>query len=638
MGKIFRRTAAALLIVASVMTAALVGAAVQIFDGRGECEMGDFAPIKTARDRAKQRAQLDAQKKAGVYLKTFSRSVNSELTDDEVSAVTTNIIELVGAVQYENKTFQLTDQTTAVVVVATLKAKIDPEGIYAFIKRDEKEKFTIVQQNTGLQDAIAKNDKEFEDLKEQYKRATSQAERDRIRKQLNDADRDFLANEKLEEGNKIDYDGGGGDYKRAINLYKEALALKPDYAEAHVSLARVYSFLGQHELALANCNKAIELEPVAKNYIYRARLGEESPELALADFNKAIELEPTAKNYIYRARFGEESPELALADFNKAIELEPSAKNYIYRANFHSSTYELALADYTKAIELEPSVESYIYRSESYKGHSKYELALNDLNKIIELEPSAKNYIRRAEFYKEVLKDNDLEFADYNKAIEIEPSADSYIKRAGFYREVLKDNDLALTDYNKAIEIEPKFSSYTARAFFYKELQNEELFIADLNKAIEIEPTLMNYSWRAWVYKRMKKYELALADCNKIIELAPTFSNYTRRANIYSELKNYDLALVDLNKAIEIEPNVLSYLNRARFYSNDLKNYELAIKDCNKAIKFLTTSQTGDNVAVNVNIYLGIAYRERGKAYQALGEEAKAQADFAKAKELGHNG
>ncbi len=39
---------------------------------------------------------------------------------------------------------------TAALVGAVHYAKIDPEGIYAFIKRDEKEKVTIVQQNTGL--------------------------------------------------------------------------------------------------------------------------------------------------------------------------------------------------------------------------------------------------------------------------------------------------------------------------------------------------------------------------------------------------------------------------------------------------------------------------------------------------------
>ena len=219
MGKIFRRTAAALLIVASLMTAALVG-----------------------------------------------------------------------AVQCENKTFQLTDRTTAVVVVATLKAKIDPKGIYAFIKRDEKEKVTIVQQNDGLQDTIAKNDKEFEDLKEQYKRATTQAERDRIRKQLNDADRDFLTNEKLEAGNKLAY---AENYHGAIKLYNEALQLKPNFDKAYNNRGIEYALLGNFNQAIADSTKAIELNPnYAEAYQLRGllyqELGDEAK--AKAEFVKAKEL------------------------------------------------------------------------------------------------------------------------------------------------------------------------------------------------------------------------------------------------------------------------------------------------------------------------------------------------------------
>ncbi len=42
-----------------------------------------------------------------------------------------------------------------------------------------------------------KNERKIEDLREQYNRAKR-----RLRKQMNDADRDFLANQKLKKGNK----------------------------------------------------------------------------------------------------------------------------------------------------------------------------------------------------------------------------------------------------------------------------------------------------------------------------------------------------------------------------------------------------------------------------------------------------
>lgn len=394
--KIFRRAAATLLIVACLLTAAIVGAAVQIFDGRGECEMGEFAPIKTARDRATQRAQLDAQKKAGIYLKNFSRSVNSELTDDEVSAVTTNIIELVGAVQYENKTFQLTDQTTAVVVVATLKAKIDPEGIYAFIKRDEKEKVTIVQQNTGLQDAIAKNDKEFEDLKEQYKRATTQAEKDRIRKQLNDADRDFLANEKLDEGLKLYY---AEDHHSAIKLYNEAIELKPDYAEAYYNRGNTYTKLRQYEQSIQDYNKAIELKP-----------------------NYADAYNNRGNSYRYLKQ-----DEQAIQDFNKALKFKQHEFIYANRGMVYEKLkqYERAIKDYDKAIKLNPNfTEMYNERGNIYMKLKLYKRAIQDYTKVISLNSN--------------LSEGDLKLVYYNR---------------GFCYQYIGDNEKAQADFAKAKEL-----------------------------------------------------------------------------------------------------------------------------------------------------------------------------------------
>ena len=77
-----------------LLSAAIVGAAVQIFDGTGQYIMSDDLDHEFGKKRAQQRAERDAQKKAGVALKTFSRSINSELADDAVSAVVNNIIQV----------------------------------------------------------------------------------------------------------------------------------------------------------------------------------------------------------------------------------------------------------------------------------------------------------------------------------------------------------------------------------------------------------------------------------------------------------------------------------------------------------------------------------------------------------------
>ena len=256
MKKFFRRALTVLLIVASALSSAIVEAKVQTFDGTGQYIMSDFENHDIAKMRAQQRAERDAQKKAGVALKTFSRSINAELADDAVSAVVNNIIQ-VSEVKIVPVRFEAEGEV-GIIYRATLKATIDTDGIYAWLKRDDKEKVTIIQQNDSLQDAIQKNDELIEDLKEQYNRATTQAEKDSLRKQMSDADRDFLANQKFEEALKLYY---AKDYQGSIKLNTEAIELKPDWSWPYNNRSMAYDYLGQYERAIQDYNKALELNP-----------------------------------------------------------------------------------------------------------------------------------------------------------------------------------------------------------------------------------------------------------------------------------------------------------------------------------------------------------------------------------------
>jgi len=127
-----------LLIIVSLLFTFITSAAVEIFDGEGKYIMSDFENHDIAKQRAQQRAEKDAQKKAGVALKTFSRSINSELTDNEVSAVTNNIIK-VSDIKIVPVTFEAEGEA-GLMYKATLKATIDTDGIYSWFKLDDKEK------------------------------------------------------------------------------------------------------------------------------------------------------------------------------------------------------------------------------------------------------------------------------------------------------------------------------------------------------------------------------------------------------------------------------------------------------------------------------------------------------------------
>lgn len=87
-----------------------------------------------------------------------------------------------------------------------------------------------------------------------------------------------------------------GNTSAALSLYNEAIDIDPNFLDAHLKRAFVYSMLNQHEKAILDYDKIVELNPQNSNiYVSRGsaynRLNQF--EKALVDFNKAIELDKT---------------------------------------------------------------------------------------------------------------------------------------------------------------------------------------------------------------------------------------------------------------------------------------------------------------------------------------------------------
>ena len=86
-------------------------------------------------------------------------------------------------------------------------------------------------------------------------------------------------------------------------------------------------------------------------------------ETAIADYNKAIELNQKEPSIYFSrglAHFNKQSYTTAIADFDKVIELDPKeAMAYFKRGNALEKTgnFEKALGDYQKAVELDPDNE-----------------------------------------------------------------------------------------------------------------------------------------------------------------------------------------------------------------------------------------------------------------------------------------
>lgn len=469
----------------------VVRAEVKMYTATGVDYGNEYESQEIVKLRARDKAIKNATKQAGVYLKTYSRSINNELTDDEVLAITSNAYEVVGEVRYNQTVKQVTDEITLIIWEATVDVNVDAGEITKWGKREDRERSTLISQTRESQILSEENDRKVEDLRHRSQNVSDDAGRAQLQTQFEQADNEFLSNQKVEEGTRLAYQQ---KFDEAIKLYTEAIELKSDNAAAYNARGNIRNAVAMNKIFIEN----------------NSSVGEQYRKEAIDDLNRAIQLKPDYseaygnRGFVYY--MAKDYP-AAKKDFDRAIELDPTnAQNYIYRSVYWRQVAKdtnRGLADLNKAAELNPTNSTvYFYRAVIYLSDLKdYSKALDDFTRAIELEKQdsllAMYHNFRAGIYKE-LKRYDEAIADYTRAIELEKTDGAkvmhYFKRAELYRE-LKNFSAAIADYTRMIDLMDKDEStkillariYQLRGECYKALGDTAKAQADMKKYEELK-------------------------------------------------------------------------------------------------------------------------------------------------------
>lgn len=360
---------------------------------------------------------------------------------------------------------------------------------------------------------------------------------------------------------------------------------------------------GNHKQAAKLFTEAIELNPdnaLAWHNRGWAYIEQKKYKEALTDFNKATAINPDSefpyfgRGWVYNLQ---KQYEAAVKEYDKVIRLNPRyavAWNNRGAAKSWQNKMAEALEDYDKAIELNPRyAKAYENRGKALNALGSSEKAAEDLKRAKAINSSNKGADKIIE---EVLALNKQ--GNYDEALELLNQAAQlypdnqfvFVNRGNIYNDHFRDYEAAIVDYNKTIELNPKFSwPYMNRALAYGRLKRWDDAIADYGRAIELDQNYADaYNGRAWSYCKIGKFAEALPDVNKALELKPNEANYfDTRADVYVGLKRYDEALADMETALKLLPQ-------------------------------------------------GWVFYHRGEIYKLMGDDAKAQADFDKAKKLGY--
>ena len=152
-----------MLALAALLSASLLAgvaeATVQTIEATGVYIMGDNDSPKIARDAARQEAMRSAVEQAGVYVESYSKTQNMELTEDEVRTISGAVIK----VTKEEAIPELKGTTLKYTV--NLTAEVDTDTIHLQEMVEKKTELEKLQQE---RDALKKQN---EELLEKYEKA-----------------------------------------------------------------------------------------------------------------------------------------------------------------------------------------------------------------------------------------------------------------------------------------------------------------------------------------------------------------------------------------------------------------------------------------------------------------------------------
>lgn len=396
------------------------------------------------------------------------------------------------------------------------------------------------------------------------------------------------------------------NYDTAQECYSQLLKAHPRFDSGYIGRARLYLAQGDTISALADLDKAIELNKNAINaYVIRADISikrEKDYERALEDMNEAIKLQPHyAGFFINRAflRYNLDDYFGAMADYDYAISLDPTnVVAYFNRglllAEVHGN--DRAIQDFTKVLQLNTDdYRALLNRSRLYEETGNYILAIEDLNKVIARFPDFYGlYFSRMGIY-EKMGDRKNAEKDYNKAMALSKQIDEIAEKG---REKAHNDSIETERQERENDIPEEL--VTKRFSTLLTIENEhnvdEVYnnksirgkVQDRNVNIKLCPIFMlSYYATTNQLKETPYYIKEVDDVNSTRLLRQVLQVTDEDSPITDEeiIQQHFASIEYYNSYIATHtPRAIDYFARAMDFMT-IRNYKNAIEDFTRAIE-----------------------------------------------------
>lgn len=245
-------------------------AEIKIYTGTDVYIMSESDSLGSAKEKAKQKALRNAQEQAGVYVSSYTKVINNQVTHDEIITMTNGILEVLD-VNYIIADEKI-DDINGITIKAEVKVRIDSDKIDAWLDKEIAEKH---KKRLELQKEIDDKNKQLSEIK-----INIQQELDKAKKLLDEKNpkpaMNIINNTlQFETDNYYTYFLMGEShyqmkkYDTAIIYYNKSIQLNKNYNWSYHGLGLVYYELKRYWIANQYFTKAIQLKPDELTYSWR---------------------------------------------------------------------------------------------------------------------------------------------------------------------------------------------------------------------------------------------------------------------------------------------------------------------------------------------------------------------------------
>ena len=237
-----------------------------------------------------------------------------------------------------------------------------------------------------------------------------------------------------------------GEADQAIEHYRQAVALRPDYAEAHYNLGRLLVERGQVNDAIAHYERAAAINPAdaaAQNNLGVTLFGIGRTDDAIAHYQKALEIRPDyaeASCNLANALIAKGDFNGAIARYRACLAVIPDQEEAQYNlasALLRTGRTDDAIVEYQKVLQMHPdSADAHANLGIAFLTNGRVRDAMAEYTKALQISPE--NLAALSNLAWLLATSSDPALRNGSEAVQLAERADSVSSRSDKHPTVLR--------------------------------------------------------------------------------------------------------------------------------------------------------------------------------------------------------